>query len=114
MHELREAEEPPLSTLLRRLSPVDLVVVEGFKREAHPKVEVHRVTNGRPFLFPTLAGVKGLVTDGSPPADWQGPTAALDDIPAAARLLLESAEPLSAVLTKLAQTGGQSALRQAV
>src|ERR1700758_4543570 len=37
MHELRDEDEPTLATLLTRLSPVDLVIVEGYKREAHPK-----------------------------------------------------------------------------
>ena len=55
MHELRGAPEPGLAELLRRLSPVDLVIVEGFKREAHPKIEVHRAANGKPFLFRELA-----------------------------------------------------------
>src|SRR3954452_18962426 len=40
MHELRGEDEPALAALLCRLSPVDLVVIEGFKREAHPKLEV--------------------------------------------------------------------------
>src|SRR5919112_5641695 len=42
VHELREEAEPRLADLLRRLSRVDLVIVEGFKTEAHPKIEVHR------------------------------------------------------------------------
>ncbi len=40
MHELRDAPEPPLRELLARLAPVDLVIVEGYKQEPHPKVEV--------------------------------------------------------------------------
>lgn len=114
MHELRDGEEPPLHALLQQLAPVDLVIVEGFKREAHPKVEVHRVANGKPFLFPTLAGVRGLVSDGPPPANWTGPTTDLDDLPGAAELLLQSAAPLSEVLPQLMQTGRQSLARQAV
>jgi hypothetical protein len=39
--------------LLRQLAPVDLVLIEGFKREPHPKLEVHRAANGKPWLYPT-------------------------------------------------------------
>ncbi len=39
MHELRDEGEPGLATLLGRLSPVDLVLIEGFKRDPHPKLE---------------------------------------------------------------------------
>src|SRR5271170_757433 len=46
MHELGDAAEPDLATLLRRLSPCDLVVVEGFKRGRHPKLEIFRTANG--------------------------------------------------------------------
>src|SRR5215469_12111628 len=52
MHELRGAPEPPLPQLLARLSPVDLVIVEGYKKEPHPKVEVHRIANGKPLIYP--------------------------------------------------------------
>src|ERR1700761_4933889 len=52
MHELRDTEEPPLTALLAKLSPVDLVVVEGFKREPLHKIEVHRRANAKPPLFP--------------------------------------------------------------
>ena len=52
MNELRGAPEPTLAELLRRLDAVDLVIVEGFKRDAHPKIEVHRGANGKPWLHP--------------------------------------------------------------
>lgn len=42
MHELRDETEPDLAAILARLSPCDLVLVEGYKREAHPKIEVRR------------------------------------------------------------------------
>ena len=50
MHELRDEPEPGLAELLSRLSPVDLVVVEGFKTSVHPKIEVHRAANGKPLI----------------------------------------------------------------
>src|SRR5450631_2890447 len=52
MHELRGTAEPGLPELLNKLSRVDLVVVEGFKSEPHRKIEVHRLANGKPLLFP--------------------------------------------------------------
>ncbi len=50
IHELREEPEPPLDALLARMTPVDLVIVEGFKRFPHPKLEVHRRDRGTPLL----------------------------------------------------------------
>src|SRR3954451_21378241 len=50
MHEHRGAPEATLEELLGRMSPVDLVIVEGFKRHAHPKLEVHRPSLGKPLL----------------------------------------------------------------
>src|SRR6202012_3890518 len=52
MHELRGAAEPGLPKLLTKMSRVDLVVVEGFKRAPPRKIEVHRAANGKPVLFP--------------------------------------------------------------
>src|SRR6476469_4939778 len=46
------AAEPRLPELLAKMSRVDLVVVEGFKRELLRKIEVHRAANGKPLLFP--------------------------------------------------------------
>jgi len=50
MHELRDAPEPTLEELLARLSPVDLVLVEGFKKSGHAKIEVWRASVGKPML----------------------------------------------------------------
>ena len=50
MHELRGQPELALGALLEKLSPVDLVLVEGFKRETHPKLEVYRAAVGKPLL----------------------------------------------------------------
>ena len=63
MHELRGAEEPDLPALLTRLSPVDLVLVEGFKRGPHPKIEVHRIANGKVLMFPGDVSIIALATD---------------------------------------------------
>ena len=52
MHELRGAAEPRLPELLAKMSPVDLVVVEGFKREPHRKIEVHRAGRRQAAVVP--------------------------------------------------------------
>ena len=100
MHELRAESEPELKDLLRHLSPVDLVIVEGFKREGHPKVEVHRIANAKPYLFPDLTEICGLVTDGPRPPDWNGPIANLNEPIEVAELLVRCAAPLSEVLAR--------------
>lgn len=51
MHELKGAQEPDLASHLARLSPCDLVLVEGFKHAAIPKLEIYRAANGKPLLF---------------------------------------------------------------
>lgn len=63
MHELRGADEPPLEDLLARMSPVDLVLVEGFKRAALPKLEVHRPAVGKPLLAPDDPWIVAVASD---------------------------------------------------
>jgi molybdopterin-guanine dinucleotide biosynthesis protein B len=63
MHELRDESEPDLGEVLTRLSPVDIVIVEGFKRDSHPKIEVYRAENRKPFLFAELANVRAVASD---------------------------------------------------
>ena len=67
MTEHRGAPEPALPLLLRPLSPVDLVIVEGFKREGHPKIEVHRAANGKPWLHPDDPPILAIASDVPPP-----------------------------------------------
>ena len=50
MHELRDEDEPSLGDLLKQLSPVDLVLIEGYKRDRHPKIEAHRKETGQPLI----------------------------------------------------------------
>lgn len=63
MQELRGAEEPPLADLLARLTPVDLVLVEGYKREPHPKIEAHRKAAEQPLIAPHDASIRALASD---------------------------------------------------
>lgn len=51
MHELRGMQEPSLDELAARMTPVDLLLVEGFKTHPHPKIEVHRPALGKPLLY---------------------------------------------------------------
>lgn len=50
MHENREEPEPPIEELIQRMTPVDLLLIEGFKTHPHPKIEVHRRSEGKPLL----------------------------------------------------------------
>lgn len=94
VHELRGAAEPSLPDLLRKLSPVDIVIVEGFKRAGHRKIEVHRHANSRPFLYGQIPAVVALATD-DPPPSAPIPVVHLDDTGAIADLVETCAEPLS-------------------
>src|ERR1700709_1676807 len=98
MHELRGAAEPRLPELLAKMAPVDLVVVEGFKRESYRKIEVHRAANGKPLLFPDDPGVVGIATDTA--IETTLPTAHLDDVEAVAAMMLRSAIPVEDMLAK--------------
>jgi molybdopterin-guanine dinucleotide biosynthesis protein B len=77
MHELRNEPEPGLETLLQRLTPCDLVLVEGFKRQAMPKIEIHREGAGTPLLYPADPDIVALATDARIAA--QLPVFRLDD-----------------------------------
>lgn len=63
MNELRGAPEPSLDAYLARFSPCDLILVEGFKQEAIPKIEVHRPANGKPPLWPENPHVVAVACD---------------------------------------------------
>ena len=54
MHELRGAPEPTLEELAAHMSPADLLLVEGWKRHPHPKIEVHRPSLGKPLIWSSL------------------------------------------------------------
>jgi molybdopterin-guanine dinucleotide biosynthesis protein B len=103
MHELRGAAEPRLPELLAKMSPVDLVVVEGFKREPHRKIEVYRAANEKPLLFPDDPGIVGIATDTA--VETTLPSAHLDDIEAVAAMMLKSAISLEEVLAKCEAEG---------
>ena len=93
MHELRGAPEPDLHELLAKLAPVDLVIVEGFKRTTPVKIEVHRSSLEKPLIYSNDPAVVAVASDVpvSPPSTISN--LALDDIEAIADFVLMRAEP---------------------
>jgi molybdopterin-guanine dinucleotide biosynthesis protein MobB len=90
MHELRGAEEPGLDVLLARLSPVDLVLVEGFKRARHPKIEAHRAAAGQPLIASGDPTVLAVASDVALPG-LDRPVLDLDDTAGIADFVLRQA-----------------------
>jgi molybdopterin-guanine dinucleotide biosynthesis protein MobB len=86
MTELRGAPETPLAELLTHLAPVDLVIVEGYKRDDHPKVEAWRAETGQPLIATDDPTVRAVASNDTP--DTDKPTIGLDDIPAIADFIL--------------------------
>jgi molybdopterin-guanine dinucleotide biosynthesis protein B len=65
-------ETPPaFDDLVKLLPPCDLVLVEGYKREAIPKLEVHRAATGKPWLFPDDPHILAVASDVAPPTDFR-------------------------------------------
>lgn len=100
MHEVGEGREATLPELLRRLSPADIVIVEGFKREPHAKLEVFRAANGRPPLHPDDPRIVAVASDVAFPEAGL-PVVELDDAQAVADLIDGRAEPIAATLELL-------------
>lgn len=86
MTELRGAPEPGLDQLLARLAPVDLVLVEGYKREAHPKVEAFRAETGNDLIAPGDPSIRAVASD--TPLDLDRPVFDLDDTASIADFIL--------------------------
>lgn len=89
MHELRGVPEPALPELLARMSPVDLVLVEGFKRNPHPKIEVWRAATGKTPLFPEDPQILAVASDGAVPG-CALPQFELDEIDAIAGFVVRA------------------------
>lgn len=96
VHELRGASEPQLSTLLAKLSPVDIVLIEGFKHGEHPKLEVYRASIGKPLLAPDDPRIVAILSD-APVASAPVPVVSLDDQEAVADLIVRHAVPAAQV-----------------
>jgi molybdopterin-guanine dinucleotide biosynthesis adapter protein len=97
MHELRGAPEPELDELLARLAPVDLVIVEGFKRTTPVKIEVHRPSLGRPLLYPNDNAIVAVASDVPVRLPAGMPNLALDDMTAIAVCVLLHAMPATSL-----------------
>ncbi len=98
MHELRGAPEPRFAELLARISRVDLLIVEGFKSNPHPKIEVHRAANGKPLMFKKDSTIVGVVADID--VETELPLAHLDDTPAIASMIRAAAVRVEDVLAQ--------------
>src|SRR5262249_37306304 len=94
MHELRGAPELTLNELLAKLSPVDLVIIEGFKREPHPKLEVFRAEVGKPLIHPEDPHVVAVASDCALP-QARVPRVDIDDVAAIIDILLKHAVALA-------------------
>ena len=93
VHELRGEAEPDLRSLLRRLAPVDLVLIEGYKREPHPKIEVHRAALGKSLLHPHDPYIVAIAADGPLP-EATVPVIPLSDVEAIVDTMLAHAAPI--------------------
>ena len=94
LHELREEPEWDMAALVGKMAWVDLVLVEGFKRDAFPKLEIHRTVNGKPLLHPEDPHIVAVACDSVLPVA-QVPVVDLNDIDAIADLLLKHAVPVT-------------------
>jgi len=97
IHELRGAPELSLTELLAKLSPVDLVIVEGFKRGPHPKIEIWRAANGKPFLHTGDSTIRVIAAD-EKLTGLPIPVVDLDAVSAIADVVMAEARPVDQVL----------------
>jgi molybdopterin-guanine dinucleotide biosynthesis adapter protein len=93
VHELRGEAEPALSALIEKVTPVDLLLVEGYKGEPHPKLEVYRAAVGKPLLHPQDPAIVAIASD-APLPGARIPRVALDDIDGIVDMLLRHAAPV--------------------
>jgi molybdopterin-guanine dinucleotide biosynthesis adapter protein len=96
VRELRGEAEPGLAVLLAKLSPVDLVLVEGYKREPHPKLELYRAAVGKPLLHPDDPAIVAVASD-APLPKARVPVVDLDDIERIADILIRHAAAIAAL-----------------
>jgi molybdopterin-guanine dinucleotide biosynthesis adapter protein len=100
MHEIGDEPEQTLPQLLRRVSPCDLILVEGFKAGRHPKLEVFREAVGKAPLHPQDPRIVAIASD-RPFPNAQVPVVDINDVEAIADLVLARAEPLQSVLAAI-------------
>lgn len=96
MHELRGEPEPELPELLAHLAPVDIVLVEGFKMDRHPKIEIHRAEVDKPFLYLDDPFIAAIASDERLP-ECPLPVLPLDDVEMIADFTVAHAAAINAV-----------------
>ena len=92
MHEIGDRAEPELPEQLSRMSECDIVLVEGFKKQPIPKLEIHRQSHGAPFLFTEDPNIIGIATDEQ--IDTRLPQFALGDYDTIAEFVVANAAQL--------------------
>jgi molybdopterin-guanine dinucleotide biosynthesis adapter protein len=95
MHELRGEEELRLRDIVKKMTPVDLVIVEGFKRERHPKIEIHRAEVGKPLLQPEDSWIVAIASDDS--LNCGVPVISLNDIEKITDVVIAEAMPVDQI-----------------
>lgn len=93
MHELRDEPEPTLEELIAKVAPVDLLLIEGFKRDRHPKLEVWRRSVGKPLIAVDDPTIVAVASNGPVP-EAGVPVFDLEDAEGIAALVVERAVPL--------------------
>jgi len=91
MHEIDDGSEPPLAELVRRMAPVDFVLIEGFHTHGHPMIEVYRPSEGHALLWREGSNIVAVASDESLPAVTV-PVLDLNDAQTIATLALAKAE----------------------
>jgi molybdopterin-guanine dinucleotide biosynthesis adapter protein len=90
MHELRGAHEPAFEEQVKRISPCDLLLVEGFKHAPIPKLEVWRKETGEPLLHPNDPHIVAVASDTK--IETKLPVLELNDVDAICRFILKKLE----------------------
>jgi molybdopterin-guanine dinucleotide biosynthesis protein B len=96
LHELHDEDEPEVPALLARMEPVDVVLIEGFKRENHPKIEIYRGANAKPPLHPGDPSIVAVAADVVFPG-LAIPQRHLDDIQGIADVVQACAKPVTGI-----------------
>lgn len=88
LHENRGMPEPSMVDLIRYMTPVDLLIVEGFKAHPHDKIEIYRPANGKPLLARDDPYIVAVATDDAAAIDVAVPVLDLNDVGAIAEFII--------------------------
>ena len=105
LHENRNETEATAAELMRRMTPVDLLIVEGFKRESHDKIEIHRRETGKPLLYPEDSHMVAVLSDETLPG-CPLPVIDIDDVAAIADFILVHCGLAEAPVARCGQAAG--------